>query len=227
MEITGIRRHPRRDRVRIYVDDEDEPRVELALDLLVREGLAAGDVLSEGRIRDLEREDGVYRAREAALSLLAHRARSRAELRRRLLAKEHAAPVVEQVLRWLDERGYVDDRAFATAFVRDRLRLRPRGRMALLNELRRKGIDDGTGEAALDAAFVEEGVDDAALAQAAADAWARKNASTLRRARRSAEDHRRARRRLYGHLARRGFAPDAVRGAIERVLPIDRPPGSL
>jgi regulatory protein len=218
MQITRIRRHPRRDRARIHVDGEAEPRLELALDLVAREGLAPGDTLTAARIRDLQREDGVYRAREAALSLLSHRARSRAELRRRLLRKEHPTPVVEQVLGWLDDRGYLDDRSFAEAFVRDRLRLRPRGRIGLLQELRRKGIDDGTAEAAVEAVLRDEEVDEGSLAREAADAWARKNASSLRRARRSREDRERARRRLYGHLARRGFAPDAVRGAIDRVF---------
>ena len=213
-----MKQHPRRERVRIFVGGEDRPRAELAVDLVAREGLAPGDRLSPQRLEELEREDGLYRAREAALSLLSHRARSRVELRRRLLRKEHPPGMVEQVLAWLDERGYVDDRAFAESFVRDRLRLRPRGRIGLLQELRKKGVDDGTAEAAVAAVMAAEEVDEGALARDAADDWARKNRSTLRKARHSREDRQRARRRLYGHLARRGFAPDAVRAAIDEVL---------
>ncbi|HSH44921.1 MAG TPA: RecX family transcriptional regulator, partial [Longimicrobiales bacterium] len=119
---------------------------------------------------------------------------------------------------WLDERGYLDDDAFAQAFVRDRLRLRPRGRLGLIRELRRKGVDEDVAERAVGDVMAEEDVDERTLAAEAAEAWARKNRRVLRRAGRSREDRLRANRRLYGHLARRGFAPDAVRAAIDGVL---------
>ncbi len=220
MEITRIQTVGR-DRARLYVDGNDEPRTELSLDLVVRVGLAAGDVLSPARLRALVHEDELYRARDAALTLLAHRARSRDELRRRLGRKEFPEPVVAETLAWLEERGYVDDRAFAESFVRDRLRLKPRGRFGLRRELGRKGVDPEIAEAAIDAAMETEGVNENDLARNAAAAWARKNGSALRKAGRSREAWRKARRRLYGHLARRGFAPDAVRTAIAAVLDDD------
>lgn len=216
--ITRIKRHRTRDRVRIHVDGEAEPRTELALDLVLRAGLAVGDVLDPAALADLEREDQLFRARDAALGLLSHRARSRAELRRRLERKEIPGAAIEATLAWLDERGYVDDAAFADAFIRDRLRLRPRGRLGLIQELRRKGVDAATAEAAIDRVMADEAVDEGALARDAAEAWARKNGPAVRRAARHREDRLRARRRLYGHLARRGFAPDAVRAAIAAVL---------
>jgi regulatory protein len=218
MEITRIKRHPRRDRVRIWVDGEDRPRAELALDLVAGAGLAVGHELAEARLRELERNDEVYRARDAAVSLLAHRPRSRAELRRRLARRELGDAAIEATLEWLDERRYTDDRAFAESFVRDRLRLRPRGRFGLMQELRSKGVDEGTARAAIDAVMAAEETDEAALARSAAEAWARRNRSALRKTHRSTEDRLRARRRLYGHLARRGFAPDAVRSAVALVL---------
>ena len=211
MEITRIQTVGR-DRARLYLDGEEEPRTELALDLVVCHGLAPGDTLTGERLRALVREDEAYRARSAALNLLAHRARSR---------KEFPEPVIEETLAWLEERGYVDDRAFAESFVRDRLRLRPRGRFALARELGRKGVDREVAEAAIAAVMEAEGVEEAALARDAADAWARKNRSALRKAGRSKEGRLKARRRLYGHLARRGFPPDAVRLAIASVLDDD------
>lgn len=218
MKITSLRRLPRAERVRIYVDDEDRPRAEIALDLTLRAGLAKGDELTDARLAALTAEDEVYRGREAALSLLSHRARTRVELSRRLRRKEFGPEIVERVLEWLGERGYLDDRAFAEAFVRDRLRLRPRGRMALLRELRGKGVDDATATAAVDAVMEARDVDEAALAQDAARAWARRNRSALRRAASSPDERQRVRRRLYGHLARRGFVGDAVRSAVAAVL---------
>ncbi len=217
-KITAIKRHPRRERVRIHVDGDDGPRVELALDLVLRAGLAPGDSLDDAALDALEREDETFRARDGALHLLSHRARSRAEIRGRLARKEFGPAVIEETMAWLEARGYLDDDAFAESFVRDRLRLRPRGRRGLLDELRRKGVDEPTAAAAIDRVMDAEQVDEAALAIDAADAWARRNRPAVEKARRSRDDRQRARRRLYGHLARRGFAPDAVRAGVDRVL---------
>lgn len=219
MKITRIEHRPRVDRVRLYLDDEEDPRLEIAVDLLLRAGLATGDVLTTARLAALEMEDQTYRAREAALSLLAHRARARAELRRRLRRKDFPDDVIDDVLGWLDERGYVDDRAFAESFVRDRLNLRPRGRLGLIHELRKKGVDDAVAEAAIEGVMARQDVDETALATAAAEDWARKNRSALRSAAASREARLRTRRRLYGHLARRGFGGEAIGAAIDSVVP--------
>jgi regulatory protein len=218
VKITRIETRPNADRVRVYLDGDDVPAAEIAVDLLLREGLATGDEVSDGRLAELRRADEAYRGREAALALLAHRPRARAELRRRLRRKEFDDVVIEDVLAWLDDRGYVDDRAFAESFVRDRLRLKPSGRLRLLQELRRKGVDAATAEAAVEAVMGEESATDVRLAREAAEAWARKNRRALRRAAGSKEDRLKARRRLYGHLARRGFTGDAVRNAIAAIL---------
>lgn len=218
MKLTRIEQRASGDRVRLYVDGDESARLDIAADLLLRSGLAAGDEVSDARLSALEEEDEIYRARQAALSLLAHRARARRELRRRLQRKDFSEPVIDRVLAWLEERDYVDDEAFAEAFVRDRLRLRPRGRIALSRELRRKGVGDAVAEAAIERVMEVEQVDEAALARESAEAWARRNRPALRKAAGSDDARRAARRRLYGHLARRGFGGDAVRMAIAAVL---------
>lgn len=218
MKIARIEHRPSVNRVRLHMADDDEEPLEIAVDLLLRTGLAAGDTLTASERADLAGEDETYRAREAALSLLAHRARARVELRRRLARKEFSEPVIDEVMAWLEERGYIDDRAFAEAFVRDRLRLRPRGRMGLRQELRRKGLEDAVSDAAIDAVMDATDVSERDLARDAAETWGRKNRSAVRGARTSKEERLKVRRRLYGHLARRGFASDAVRSAIAHVL---------
>ena len=217
-KISAIKRHPRKERVRVYVEEEKEPRAELALDLVLRAGLARGDELPDHLLEKLLLEDEGFRARDAALSLLSHRARSRVEIRRRLARKDLSPAAIEETIAWLEERGYLDDAAFADAFVRDRLRLRPRGRLGLMTELRRKGVDERTAAASVDRVLAAEGVDEVVLAVDAAHAWARRNRSAVRKAGASREDGQRARRKLYAHLARRGFAPDAVRAGVDRVL---------
>lgn len=218
MKLTKVEQRPNGERVRLYVDGEDAPRLEIATDLLLRSGLARGDTVTESRLAALQQEDEGYRAREAALSLLAHRARSRMELRRRLHRKEFSEAAIDEVMTWLEERDYVDDAAFAESFVRDRLRLRPRGRLGLAQELRRKGVGDDVAESAIEGVMEAADVDEVSLARQSAEAWARKNRSAVRAAAGSREDRATARRRLYGHLARRGFTGEAVRAAMAAVL---------
>ncbi len=218
MRITSLKRHPRRERVRLHVAGQDAPVAELALELVASHGLRVGAELDAADLERLEREDEIFRARDAALSLLSHRARSRAELRRRLERKSLSGGAIEQAMGWLDERGYLDDDAFADAFIRDRLRLRPRGRVGLLQELRKKGVARDVAASAIERVLDAEDVDELALATDAAEAWLRRNARVVEAARASRDDAARARHRLYGHLARRGFAPDAIRDALGRVL---------
>lgn len=50
-------------------------------------------------------------------------------------------PMEDKIVEELLKYKIVDDRLFAEAFVRDRTKLRPRGKVVLIQELRGKGID--------------------------------------------------------------------------------------
>ena len=153
--------------------------------------------------------DGSGKARDAALSLLSHRARSAAELTRRLRRKGFDGEVAEETVGRLGELGMVDDAAFAESFVRDRVRLRPQGKRRLASELRARGVDAETASAAIGEVMEGENATELDLARAAA----------ARGKPRPGEDPARARRRLHGFLARRGFGGDAVRAVLREKLP--------
>lgn len=161
--------------------------------------------------------EGPEAAREAALRLLAHRPRSEEELRRRLDRKGFADDAIDACIEELRGRGLVDDAAFAGSWVRDRVRLRPRGPSRLVGELLRKGVSRRIAEAAVERVFAEEEVTEAELAREAALAWLRKQGPGARRRLASGEydERERARRRLYGYLARRGFRGVAVGEAMD------------
>lgn len=147
---------------------------------------------------------------DKALELLSFRARSESELKGRLRRAGHTPDATAAVLRRCRELGYLDDRSFALALVRDRLRLKPKGRRALRSELYRKGVDRDLAETAIDEGFAEAGVDEAGLARRLAG----KRMKALRRFEREV-----ARRRLTSYLARRGFPPSVVHAAVADALP--------
>ena len=210
MRITALKPQPRHpDRLDLFVDGV--ARLVVASDVAMELGLRAGTEVGEAELERVAAADVRWRAREAALALLGYRARSAAELRRRLLRKQFPADVVDGIAAELAERGHLDDGAFARAFVREHTGRRPRGRGRLLQELRSRGVAaEAAGEAIADV-FRDESLDEAALARTAAADWLRRSG-----ARAHGPD---ARRRLRAYLARRGFFGEPARAVIDEVLP--------
>jgi len=86
-------------------------------------------------------------AYEAGIRLLARRAHSRVELRRKLARRGYDGDEVDEVLARLERQGYVDDAAFAVGHVRRRaVSLGP---LALSAELSARGVDRRLADAAL------------------------------------------------------------------------------
>jgi regulatory protein len=207
------RRNP--ERANLHIDDEFCCGV--PCEVILAEGLRVGDTLSGETLERLQALDARWRAKESALSLLAVRPRARRELTDRLARKGFAADATDWALGEVDRLGLVDDSAFAEAWVRDRLRLRPRGARALQSELIRKGIDTELARRAVTACMADAGAADGTLCLAAAEKWARSNARRIAAATES-EERRRLKRRLGAFLMRRGFGAEAVREAVEACL---------
>ena len=163
---------------------------------------------------------------EAAAAFLAVRPRSISETGRRLRHLSYPPPLVERVVERLIEMGYLDDEAFARAWVASRDRARPRGETVLRRELRLKGIERDVVVAVLgERAAAAETAEDATGAGPPADAVGadRAAAERLLARRRSAlmrePDLRKRRQRAYALLARNGFDPDVCRDAIATLDP--------
>lgn len=155
----------------------------------------------------------------AAAGLLATRSRTVAETRRRMVHLGYPPALCDQVVERLVELGYLDDEAFARAWVESRDRARPRGELALRRELQRKGVTDETIHLVLDQRGARVPVvDEDGEAPASADHEAAlrllaRRASALRRE----PDPRRRRQKAYALLARNGFSPDVCGEAAESV----------
>lgn len=136
---------------------------------------------------------------EAALRLLAIRARSTAEVRRALLRRGVSPAAVREALATLTRRGYLDDAAFATAYAEAQGVVRRRGPRRVTADLDSRGVPRDLAEAAVRGAFGPG--EERRLAEAAA---ARKWPALSRQPRTVAL------RRLAAHLSRQGFAPEVI-----------------
>ncbi len=210
---------PRGLKVLIHTDC-DEP-FEVTLEALERNRLRVGDPLPEAHRHLLLNDDADVRVREAALNLLSYRMRTRSELKRRLRQKDFRPARIDLCLDQLEAKGFLNDEAAAAAFIRDRLRHRPRGKARLSSELRSKGLDADIINRVINDVFENEGTDDLLLARQVAEGWLRRqNQDTVKTLADTAHSQSRekVRRRLYGHLTRRGFRGDALRTAIEETI---------
>ena len=175
----------------------------LRAETVARHHLRVGLDLSDEQVRELQTEDERSSISESTWRLLSYRARSRQELRQRLLRKGHAAAAVDAELERLAGLGYLDDEAFAVALVQARQTgAGARGAAALRFELRRKGIAPDVAATAL------AGADELEAAHRAAA----KRSRSLAQLERSDFSH-----RLLGFLQRRGFGYDVARRAVETV----------
>jgi len=179
--------------------------------LLTRYDLRVGTVLDPERRAALLADDARIRAKRVAFDLLRLRNHSAHELALHLRRKGFAEDVIEETLASLKALGYVSDEQFAAEWVESRRRNRPRGVLALREELKRKGIDQKTIERTLRAVTAE---DEHTLAVE----LARRQYGRYRTLPRDV-----ARRRLYEFLLRRGFSYELARDVLREVTGVDGP----
>jgi regulatory protein len=165
-------------------------------------GLEIGQTLDPGEIDRLRRKSVLDDAYTRCLGLLARRPRSRAEIERYLRGRKLAEAEASEVLTRLTERGWVDDRKFARAWVENRQEFRPRSGRALRMELRRFGIPEDDAREAL------EGMRDD---KAALEAARKKAPRLIRSAGKSPEGSREFQKKMTAFLASRGFDYDLSR----------------
>lgn len=198
---------PGGDRLRVHIDGE--PRCEVTAAVAGRLGLEEGRELDEEETGRLLAEGDRRAALDAAFDYLAHRPRSRAEVRRRLGRKGFGEDAVALAIDRCVELGYLDDRAFAADFAKDRIRLKPRGALRIESELRGKGVSEADARAGIEDAFREEGVTERELLERAA----RKRWDSRR-----SDDPGVVRRRLLSYLGRRGFRHSEIREVVRELL---------
>jgi len=198
--ITAIKpqkKNPRR--VNVYLDGE----FAFGLAGMVAAWLKVGQTLAEEKIASLQAEDEQESVYQKALHFLSYRPRSKAEVRQNLNKHNVPESLIAATLERLQRSGLVNDEAFTRAWVENRSEFRPRSKLALKMELRRKGLDDEIVQSVL-----AESVDEESLALQAARKYFRRLAGLERSE---------FRVKLSGFLARRGFSYSTIAPVVSQV----------
>ncbi|MEO6214003.1 MAG: regulatory protein RecX [Vicinamibacterales bacterium] len=141
-----------------------------------------------------------------ALRMLARREHSVADVRSRLLDREHTPEEIEAAITRLLELRALDDRRVARAYARTASALKGRGRLRVQRELQVMGIARDVANEAIAEVFGD--LDERALIEKAVQKKLRggKQLTTMQE-----------RARLYQFLMRQGFTPAAVSAALRRI----------
>lgn len=198
-----VRQQRDAERVSVFIDGAFA--FGLALDLAVRAGLRKGQRLGVAEQQALLDEEERLRAKAVALDYIAYKARTEAEVRRKLARKGFPEHVAEEAVARMRELGYLDDADYARAYAKGRIGGRGHGPQRIRADLRKRGVAPKTIDAALDDLVERDDLRESALEHG------RKRWQRLRRE----DDPCKRRKKLADFLARRGFDFDLIREVTE------------
>lgn len=142
--------------------------------------------------------------RNYALKLITFRDRTEKELRDKLREKGYDENTIEDEIVFLKDYGYIDDGRYAKSFTNDAISIKKWGRIRVYNELLKRGIDRETIAAALEDAFQDDSTDAV-------------TAVLESRFKEADLGNPRERTRIFNYFMRRGYAPEEIKGAMNRV----------
>ena len=111
-------------------------------DVLLSKNIAVGDEISTEELNDIIDKEDLSKAMNSAFTLLEYRMRSINELKDRLYQKGFARNKIDTVIEKLINMEYLDDKKFAYAFAKDKVKSRKIGPAMLRQELIKHRLDN-------------------------------------------------------------------------------------
>ena len=185
---------------------DNDQKLFLSYEVLLKNGLRKGSEVSESHFDFLVKENQKYFIKQKAFALLGKRIHSVYELRTKLRQKKYDADLIQHTIDDLLNNSYLDDTKFAEVYSEEKLRLKLWGKTKLKSELIKKGISSAIINAVLEEKFppADEELDNASQ-------LLKKKYSQLKN--RNME-HQKLVKRLYAFLISRGYSYDVSRQAI-------------
>jgi regulatory protein len=192
----------KKNRVSVFLDNAFA--FGLDQDVLIRAGIARGDVLTEERVAEILCLEERHRAKLKAMRLLAVRSRSRKELTDRLHQAKFSSAAVDWALQEMERLQLINDAEFARAFSQNRMVSKPVGKMLLQRELSMRGLSETEIQIGVQQAY--DGQSEGEIARALA-VKRKNNCRNL--------DEQKAKKRVADFLMRRGFPWQVVAEILE------------
>ncbi len=202
-----VRLVKRGNNVFVYFDEGD--RIKISYEIAVKRGLRKDDELNEEIIKSILQEDEKFRIKTSAFRLLARRAHSVFELRRKLLAKCDDKNIVNSIVNELIDREYLNDEKFAFDFTEERLGKKKSGLNKIKAELAARGVKREFIERAVQKFYDREQLVEIARQLAA------KKVTALKR---KEKDGKKLKLKLMNFLLGRGFDYEVARSVADEIF---------
>lgn len=142
--------------------------------------------------------------RDYALKVIEYRDRTEKELREKLKEKGFGEHLIDDELEFLKSYGFINDARYAERFTADAINLKKWGKSRIKSELIRKGVDRELIYNTIEDAFLE--LDDDRLFSEMQKRYKNSDFSNIKE-----------RTRIFNFFLRRGFSPEEIKGAINRM----------
>lgn len=142
--------------------------------------------------------DELSKAKKYALLLIKFRLRSEKELAERLKKKDFSQQAIQETIESLKNNGIIDDRAFAAAWIKSRIK-KPLSLNKLKQELLSKGINKQIIESYLET-IKKEYSEETAI----------QNIIDIQLSKEKHRNDPNAKNRIYAYLIRHGYSPETV-----------------
>lgn len=203
MIITSIEPQRTKNRVNIFVDNVFS--IGIDEELRYKFNLSIGMEIDDDFIKEVLQAEELNKVKNYALRQLSYRQRSEKELYTALKRKDFDESLIENVMNYCRENKYLDDRAFAQAFIADKLNLNKYGPERIKYELLMKGVS----KEIIHRYLVMDSQEEYELAFDIG----KKRLSYYKN-----EDRNKIYRKLTGFLQRKGYSYDVVAKVVKNLL---------
>lgn len=162
-----------------------------------------GGQVSEETVAFIQRSLIYIQAQNKALHFIGYKMRTEKEVRQKLEEYDFTEEIIEEVMVFTKKYQYTDDREYARRYIKERLRLSPRGTYALRMELIQRGISEEICQEVLDETELCETKD--------AVKWLEK------KTRGQWPPDEKKKKQLYGFLQRKGYSYGVIKDAFEEM----------
>jgi regulatory protein len=198
-----------KERYNIYTDDGTGEKYAFSVhqDVLISEQLQKGTEIDELDLEEIIFADDISKAFQQAVNYLSYRMRSTLEIIQYLKDKDVNEPVIQETIQKLRELKFLDDRAFAEAYVKTHSNISSKGPVILRKELVQKGISSSIIDECLELLTLECQIQIATkLAEKA-----------IKKANLSSEKM--IKQKINEALMRKGFTSEIISIVVEETLP--------
>lgn len=196
-----------KERVNLFLDGEYA--FSISAELVYKEGLKISSEIDAEKVKSIAKSENYIKCKESALRIIERNLKTEKEVREKLKLKGYDDNSIEKSIEFLKEYNFVNDKAYAKAFVNDKLKTM--GSQKIKYSLIQKGIAKEVIEEEL-SNLNKENEKNIALN------IAKKKLSTIKK---TENDNYKISGKLYRFLVSKGYGSDIVNGVVKEVMSLE------